>query len=81
MADNFFDLDDSVNLFTIGPQVPTGASVRGLDAQDLIVGSGNPDAIHGNTAAETLYGMDGDDIKDIGDSTTSAKDYFPFWDL
>jgi len=61
MADNFFDLDDSVNLFTIGAEIPSGAIIRGLGGQDLIVGSGNPDAIHGNTGADTLYGMDGND--------------------
>lgn len=61
MADNFFDLDNAPNVFTVGAEIPIGTTIRGLDGADLIVGSGNPDLILGNTGADTISGLEGAD--------------------
>ncbi|MCT7962268.1 C2 family cysteine protease [Laspinema sp. D1] len=61
MADNFFDLDNAPNVFTVGAEIPIGTTIRGLDGADRIDGSGNPDLILGNIGADTISGLQGAD--------------------
>lgn len=60
-SNNFFDLTNGVDIFTIDTKVPAGFAVRGLAGADFIVGSDRPDCIYGNDGSDSISGGIGND--------------------
>ncbi|MBE9096588.1 C2 family cysteine protease [Tychonema sp. LEGE 07203] len=60
-SNNFFDLTNGIDIFTIDSKVPTGFGIRALAGADFIVGSDRPDCVYGNDGADSLFGEIGND--------------------
>ncbi len=60
-SNNFFDLTNGIDIFTIDAKVPAGFGVRGLAGADFITGSDRPDCIYGNDGADSIAGGMGND--------------------
>jgi Calpain family cysteine protease/RTX calcium-binding nonapeptide repeat (4 copies) len=60
-SNNFFDLTNGIDIFTIDTKVPAGFGVRALAGADFIVGSDRPDCVYGNDGADSISGGIGND--------------------
>lgn len=60
-SNNFFDLTNGVDIFTIDSKVPAGFGIRALAGADLIVGSDRPDLVYGNDGSDSISGGIGND--------------------
>jgi len=60
-SNNFFDLTNGVDIFTIDTKVPAGFGIRSLAGADFIVGSDRPDLVYGNDGADSIAGGIGND--------------------
>ncbi|MEG4319896.1 MULTISPECIES: C2 family cysteine protease [unclassified Microcoleus] len=60
-SNNFFDLTNGVDIFTIDTKVPAGFGIRALAGADFIVGSDRPDLVYGNDGADSIAGGLGND--------------------
>jgi hypothetical protein len=60
-SNNFFDLTNGIDIFTIDTKVPAGFGVRALAGADFIVGSDRPDCVYGNDGADSISGRIGND--------------------
>jgi hypothetical protein len=60
-SNNFFDLTNDIDIFTIDSKVPAGFGVRSLAGADFIVGSDRPDLVYGNDGADSISGGIGND--------------------
>ncbi len=60
-SNNFFDLTNGVDIFTIDAKVTPGFAIRALAGADFIVGSDRPDYVYGNDGADSIAGGIGND--------------------